>query len=103
IGALDQAARAYDLALIEDPGHVSALDARGALAFRLADFATADLIYSDLGTGESVLGHDSESLHLAQTAADLAPGRRDLLLRVQELATRIGELPIALTAARQVL
>jgi tetratricopeptide (TPR) repeat protein len=119
IGALDQAARAYDLALIEDPGHVSALDARGALAFRLADFATADLIYRDLGTGESVLGddelalrrsiiaeqlgRDSESLNLAQTAARLAPGRRDLMTRVQELATRIGELPIALAAARQVL
>ncbi len=48
IGALDQAARAYDLALIEDPGHVAALDARGELAFRLGDYATADLIYRDL-------------------------------------------------------
>ena len=119
VGALDQAARAYDLALIEDPGHVSALDARGALAFRLADFATADLIYRDLGTGESVLGddelalrrsiiaeqlgRDSESLQLAQIAADLAPGRRDVMTRVQELATRIGELSIALDAARHVI
>jgi tetratricopeptide (TPR) repeat protein len=119
IGTLDQAARAYDLALIEDPGHQSALDARGALAFRIADYATADLIYRDLGTGESVLGddelalrrsiiaeklgRDSESLHLAQLAASLAPGRRDVMMRVQELATRIGEVPIALAAARHVL
>jgi tetratricopeptide (TPR) repeat protein len=117
IGAVDQAARTYDLALIQDPGHISALDARGALAFRLGDFATADLIYRDLGTGESVLGddelalrrsiiaeklgRDSEALHLAQVAASLAPGRRDVVMRVQELATRIGELPIALAAARQ--
>ncbi|MEO7095726.1 MAG: hypothetical protein ABI175_20880, partial [Polyangiales bacterium] len=43
LDALDQAARAYDLALVEDPGHVGALDARGALAFKLGDFATADL------------------------------------------------------------
>jgi tetratricopeptide (TPR) repeat protein len=119
IGALDQAARAYDLALIQDPGHISALDARGALAFRTGDFATADLIYRDLGTGESVLGddelalrrsiiaeklgRDSEALQLAQLAASLAPGRRDVMTRVQELATRIGELPIALAAVRQVL
>src|SRR5439155_618383 len=39
LSSFDQAARAYDLALIEDPGHVSALDARGALAFRQSDFA----------------------------------------------------------------
>ena len=119
IGALDQAARAYDLALIEDPGHISALDARGALAFRLADFATADLIYRDLGTGESVLGddelalrrsiiaehlgRDSEALQHAQLAGSLAPGRRDAMMRVQELATRVGELPLALAAARHVL
>jgi tetratricopeptide (TPR) repeat protein len=119
LGTLDQAARAYDLALIEDPGHISALDARGALAFKLSDFATADLIYRDLGAGESVLGddelalrrsiiaeqlgRDSESLHQAQVAAQLAPGRRDVLMRVQELATRIGELPTAVSAARAVL
>lgn len=119
IEALDQAARAYDLALIEDPGHISALDARGALAFRLADFATADLIYRDLGAGESVLGddelalrrsiiseqlgRDSESLHFAQVAASLAPGRRDMMIRVQELATRIGEIQIALAAAHHVV
>jgi tetratricopeptide (TPR) repeat protein len=117
--AHDQAARAYDLALIEDPGNASALDARGALAFRLGDFATADLIYRDLGAGESMLGddelalrrsivaeqlgRDSEALHLAQTAATLAPGRRDVLARIQELATRIGEPQIALAAARGVL
>jgi tetratricopeptide (TPR) repeat protein len=119
IGALDQAARAYDLALIEDPGHISALDARGALAYRLADFATADLIYRDLGTGESVLGddelalrrsiiaehlgRDGEALQHAQLAGSLAPGRRDAMMRVQELATRVGELPLALAAARHVL
>ncbi len=119
LGTLDQAARAYDLALIEDPGHISALDARGALAFRLADFATADLIYRDLGAGESVLGddelalrrsiiseqlgRDSEALHFAQVAASLAPGRRDVIMRVQELATRIGEVPVAAAAARQLL
>ncbi|HMG56240.1 MAG TPA: hypothetical protein VK601_22225, partial [Kofleriaceae bacterium] len=119
LGRYGESARAYDLALIEDPGHTDALDARGALAFRLDDFATADLIYRDLGTGESVLGddelalrrsiiaeqlgRDSESLQLAQLAASLAPGRRDVVMRVQELATRIGELPIALDAARHVL
>ncbi|HEX7841099.1 MAG TPA: hypothetical protein VF469_26660, partial [Kofleriaceae bacterium] len=119
IGALDQAARAYDLALIEDPGHMGALDARGALAFRLSDFATADLIYRDLGSGESVLGddelalrrsiiaeqlgRDGEALQLAELAASLAPVRRDVRMRVQELATRMGELPTALEAARSVL
>ncbi len=119
LAALDQAARAYDLALIEDPGHTGALDARGALAFRLGDFATADLIYRDLGPGESLLGddelahrrsiiaeqlgRDTEALAQAQAATVAAPGRRDLLSRVQILATRIGELPTALAAARAVL
>jgi tetratricopeptide (TPR) repeat protein len=119
IGVPDQAASAYDLALIEDPGHTGALDARGALAFRLADYATADLIYRDLGPGESVLGddelalrrsiiaeqlgRDTEALALARVAASLGPGRRDVMARVQELATRIGELPIAIAAAHNVL
>jgi tetratricopeptide (TPR) repeat protein len=119
LGALDQAARAYDHALIEDPGHANALDARGALAFRLGDFATADLIYRDLGPGESVLGddelalrrsviaehlgRDTEALVHAQDAAAAAPGRRDLMTRVQDLATRTGDLPTALVAARAVL
>jgi tetratricopeptide (TPR) repeat protein len=119
VGALDQAARAYDLALIEDPGHVGALDSRGALAFRLGDFATADLIYRDLGSGESVLGddelalrrsiiaeqlgRDTEALAHGRAAAAAAPGRRDLVMRVQELATRVGDLDTALVAARSVL
>jgi lipopolysaccharide biosynthesis regulator YciM len=119
LGALTEAARAYDLALIEDPGHVGALDARGALAFRLGDWATADLIYRDLAPAESALGgdelalrrsiiaeqlgRDGEALVLAEEAARAAPGRRDALMRVQELATRVGELEIALTAARAVL
>ncbi len=118
-GALDQAARAYDLALIEDPGHVEALDARGALAFRLGDFATADLIYRDLAEGESLLpldelgyrrsiiaeqlGRDTDALTLVRAAAAAAPGRRDLAVRVQELATRSGELAMAVAAARTVL
>jgi len=119
VGALDQAARAYDLALVEDPGHLAALDARGALAFRLGDYTTADLIYRDLGPGDSVLGddelalrrsliaehlgHDSQALSHAQAAVEASPGRRDLLLRVQELATRIGEIATALAAAKGVL
>ncbi|HEY3806922.1 MAG TPA: tetratricopeptide repeat protein [Kofleriaceae bacterium] len=112
-----ESARAYDLALIEEPGHTGALDARGNLAFRLADWATADLIYRDLGPGESVLGddelalrrsiiaeqlgRDSEALARAQDAAAAAPNRRDLLVRVQELATRLGELDVALAAGQQ--
>ncbi len=119
LGKLGEAARAYDLALIEDPGHVDALDARGSLAFKLGDWATADLIYRDLGPGESVLGDDelalrrsviaeqlgreSEALALAQAASVAAPGRRDVLMRVQELATRLGDAPTALVAARAVL
>ena len=75
IGALDQAARAYDLALIEDPGHIGALDARGALAFRLGDYATADLIYRDLAPGESVLGDDELALRRSIIAEQL--GRDD--------------------------
>ena len=104
LGKLDQAARAYDLALIEDPGHVGALDARGALAFRLGDWATADLIYRDLAPSESVLGADELALRRSiiaeqlgrdergarssrKQAAAAAPGRRDVVMRVQELAT----------------
>ncbi len=119
LGKLGEAARAYDLALIEDPGHVDALDARGSLAFRLGDWATADLIYRDLGPGDSVLGddelalrrsviaehlgRDGEALALAQAATLLAPGRRDVLMRVQQLATRLGDTRVALAAARAVL
>ena len=119
LGVLEEAARAYDLALIEDPGHARALDARGGLAFRLGDYATADLIYRDLAPGESELGEDdlalrrsliaeqlgreSEALELARVAAAAAPGRIDLLARVQSLAARIGELDLALAAARSAL
>ncbi|HEY5947799.1 MAG TPA: hypothetical protein VIV40_20000, partial [Kofleriaceae bacterium] len=119
LGKLDQAARAYDLALIEEPGHVGALDARGALAFRLGDWSTADLIYRDLGPGDSVLGADDlalrrsviaenlgrheEALELAKLAATAAPGRYDVMMRVQYLATATGELRTAIAAARSVL
>ena len=119
LGKYGESARAYDLALIEDPGHTDALDARGALAFRLGDWPTADLIYRDLGPGESVLGdeelalrrsiiaehlgRDTEALELARLAAAAAPGRRDILMRIQELATRLGETALALVAARAVL
>ncbi|HTR49236.1 MAG TPA: tetratricopeptide repeat protein, partial [Kofleriaceae bacterium] len=114
-----EAARAYDLALIEDPGHVGALDARGALAFQLGDWAAADLIYRDLAPVESTLGadelalrrsliaehlgRDGEALAQAQEAVAQAPGRRELHARVQTLATRLGELGIALVSARTVL
>jgi len=117
LGKHDESARAYDLALVEDPGHTAALDARGNLAFKLADWATADLIYRDLGPGDSVLGddelalrrsivaeqlgRDSEALSRAQDAAAAAPNRRDLVVRVQELATRLGELDVALAAGLQ--
>ncbi len=119
VGQLEQAARAYDLALIEDPGHINALDARGGLAFRQGDYATADMIYRDLGTGESLLGddelanrrsiiaeklhRDDEALALARQAVASAPGRRDFVLRVQELATRLGDLETAIGAARVAL
>ncbi len=66
--ALDQAARAYDLALIEDPGHVGALDARGALAFRLGDFATAD----------SDLPRPRRGRERARQGRAVAPALRDL-------------------------
>ncbi|NVB78524.1 MAG: hypothetical protein HOV81_09040, partial [Kofleriaceae bacterium] len=119
LGKLTEAARAYDLALIEDPSHGGALDARGSLAFRLADWPTADLIYRDLAASDSALGPDDfalrrsiisenlgrheEALELAKEAATNAPGRLDIVLRVQHLATAVGELRTAIIAARQVL
>ena len=119
LGKPSESARAYDLALTENPKRTDALDARGALAFKLGDWPTADLIYRDLGRGESVLGddelalrrsviaehlgRDSDALELARQAAAAAPGRRDLLMRIQELATRLGETTMALTAGRAVL
>jgi tetratricopeptide (TPR) repeat protein len=119
IGRLDQSARAYDLALIEEPGHVGALDARGHIAFRLGDWSTADLIYRDLGPSDSILGADElalrrsviaenlgrheEALELAKQASAAAPGRYDVMMRVQHLATATGELRTAIDAARAVL
>ena len=122
--ALDDAARAYDQALIASPDHAFALDARASLAFRVGDYATADFIYRDLDHNQSMLppeelawrrsviaenlGSDSagpmtEALQFAVDAANAAPNRRDLWMRVQELATRAGDYPAALTAARSVL
>jgi tetratricopeptide (TPR) repeat protein len=119
LGKLPEASRAYDLALIEEPGHVTALDARGALAFKLGDWGTADLIYRDLVPGETTLaadelalrrsviaerlGRDDEALALAQDAARAAPGRRELHTRIQGLATRLGVLELAVAAAHTVL
>lgn len=119
IGKLTDAARAYDLALIEEPRNPGALDARGALAFKLADWPTADVIYRDLDPEESVLGADDlalrrstiaeqlgrheEALSFAKQAAQIAPGRSDVMMRVQHLATATGELKTAIGAARAVL
>lgn len=119
VGKLAEAARAYDLALIEEPGHTGALDARGNLAFRLGDWATADLIYRDLDPHDSTLGVDDlalrrsiiaenlgrheEALELAKQAAQLAPGRYDVMMRLQHLATATGELRTAVGAARAAL
>ncbi|HPH65854.1 MAG TPA: hypothetical protein PLF40_08925 [Kofleriaceae bacterium] len=122
--SLDDAARAYDQALIAVPDHAFALDARASLAFRVGDYATADFIYRDLDHDQSMLppeelawrrsviaenlssdsiGPQSEALTFAQAAAEAAPNRRDLWMRVQELATRAGDYPTALAAARAVL
>ena len=119
LGADDQAARAYDLVLVEDPAHLPALDARAALAFRLRDYQAADTLYRDLDAGTSALGadelahrrsiiaehlgRDAEALEFASAAADAAPHRRELRMRVLELATRLGELRTALEAAHAVL
>ncbi len=119
LGKHGEAARAYDLALVEEPGNVGALDARGALAFKLGDWNTADLIYRDLAAGDSVLGADDlalrrsviaeqlgrheEALELVKQAATLAPGRYDVMMRVQHLATATGDLRTAIGAARAVL
>ena len=119
LGKLAEAARAYDLALIEEPGHAGALDARGTLAFRLGDWSTADLIYRDLEGSDCTLGADDlalrrsiiaenlgrheEALELAKQAASAAPGRYDVMMRVQHLATATGELQTAIGAARAAL
>ncbi|MDX2089001.1 MAG: hypothetical protein SFX73_14185, partial [Kofleriaceae bacterium] len=119
LGQTEQAARAYDLALADDPGHLAALDARAALAYRLRDYATADIIYRDLDASTSSLppdelahrraiiaeklGRDAEALEHAFTAANAAPQRRDLRMRVLDLALRLGELRMALDAAHAVL
>jgi len=119
VGTHGEAARAYDRALVEEPGNTAVLDARGALAFKLADWSTADLLYRDIQPGDSVLGSDDlalrrsiiaenlgrheEALELAKHAATLAPGRYDVMMRMQHLATATGELRTAIGAARSVL
>ncbi|MGE3454462.1 MAG: hypothetical protein AB7O24_05050, partial [Kofleriaceae bacterium] len=116
IGAYDQAATAYDRALAENPRHAESLDARGALAFKQGDFTKADTIYKQLLPGESVLGDDelalrrsliaerlgreSDALGYAREAGRAAPGRRDVMTRIQELATRLHDLDTALGASR---
>ncbi|MBK7537040.1 MAG: hypothetical protein IPI49_17095 [Myxococcales bacterium] len=119
LGEDHQAARAFDLALIEDPASAVALDARAGLAFRLGDFATAEMIYRDIEAADSMLAPDElllrrsiiaehldrgeDALTYAQAAAAAAPGRIELQRRVQELATRAGDLATALPAARAVM
>jgi tetratricopeptide (TPR) repeat protein len=119
LGQFADAARAYDRALAEEPNNTSALDARGALAFKLGDWSTADLIYRELHPSDSVVGADDlalrrsiiaeqlgrhdEALDLAKHAATLAPGRYDVMMRVQHLATATGDLRTAIAAARAVL
>ncbi len=49
------------------------------------------------------LGRDGEALAQAQAAVRAAPTRRELVARVQILATKIGEIPTAIEAARNVL
>jgi tetratricopeptide (TPR) repeat protein len=118
-GQLEQAGSAYDQALIASPDHALALDARASLAFRVGDYVNAELIYRDLEIDQTMLslediawrrsviaehlGRDSEALSFAQTAAHQAPGRRDLWMRVQELASRAGAHQVALGAARSAL
>jgi tetratricopeptide (TPR) repeat protein len=119
LGKRDDAVRAYDLALTEDPHSTAALDARATLAFKLADWTTAERLYRELPVEDSVLGADDltlrrsviaeqlgrheEALALAKLAAQYAPGRSDVMMRVQHLATAVGELRTAIGAARTVL
>jgi tetratricopeptide (TPR) repeat protein len=49
------------------------------------------------------LGRQSDALELARQAAAAAPVRRDLLMRVRELAAAAGDLPTAVEAAKAVL
>jgi tetratricopeptide (TPR) repeat protein len=114
-----EAARAYDRVLAESPDDVVALDARAQLAFRASDWDTADRIYAKLPAGDSSLsadelalrrsliaerlGRQSDALDLAREAAAAAPVRRDLLMRVRELAAATGDLPTAVEAAKAVL
>jgi len=119
LGKHEDAVRAYDLALGEDPDNHVALEARGDLAIKLGDWATAERMYRELPANESVLGADDlalrrsviaeqlgrheEALALAKQAGQHAPGRSDVMMRIQHLATAVGELRTAIGAARAVL
>ncbi len=119
LGELEDAMLAYDRALGEAPNHARALELRASLAFSSGDFVTAEAIYRELPPSDTTmsldelglrrsliaekLGRDTEALAHAQRAAQAAPQRRDLLLRVQELAARMGDLETALETAKRVL
>src|SRR3569623_2002126 len=113
------AARAYDRVLADDPHHAVALDARAQLAYHAFDFETAYRRYAVLPATDSALpleelslrrsiiaerlGKQSEALELARVAATAAPVRRDLQLRVRELAAHAGDLQPAVAAGKAVL
>lgn len=113
------AARAYDRVLADDPQHSVALDARAQLAYHAFDFETAYRLYALLPATDSALpleelslrrsiiaerlGKQSEALELARVAATAAPVRRDLQMRVRELAAHADELQVAIEAGKAVL
>ncbi|MBV8760761.1 MAG: hypothetical protein JO257_25940 [Deltaproteobacteria bacterium] len=114
-----EAARAYDRVLADDPHHAIALDARAQLAYHAFDFETAYRLYAVLPAADSALpleelslrrsiiaerlGKQSEALELARVAATASPARRDLQMRVRELAAHADELPVAIDAGKAVL
>ncbi len=115
----EPAIAAYDEALAAEPTSTSALEPRGGLAFRRGDFATAERIYRELAPTDSSLSVDElalrrsiiaeqrgqigDAISFVHQAASAAPMRRDVMMRLQDLATRTGDLVTALSAARAVL
>jgi tetratricopeptide (TPR) repeat protein len=114
-----EAARAYDRVLADAPDDVVALEARAQLAFRASEWEIADALYARLPVSDASLGADelalrrsivaerlgrqSDALEQARQAAAASPVRRDLLMRVRELAAATGELADAIDAAKAVI
>jgi Tfp pilus assembly protein PilF len=114
-----EATRAFELALLDQPGHPEALEALAELCYARQDWLRArelferidpetatlpaDVIHLRRGEIAEVLGNDDEACAAFARAVELFPASRQALTALARTALRIGDVARAHAASRALL